>query len=214
MPHYFNKKQTDYKNSKRLAKCVICDAILDGNSELDICESCKSECERIKKILDYLKINNQDQINIEDISPKTDIAEEIETIKLKKLEQIQQTKPTTGTTVLGTDNGFYTESMTTKKKQAYIILSKNFEKQVIDKDVYIIGKSNIEADFVISDNKTISRKHAQIINKTDEYFIIDMNSTNGTYLNGIKLNPFCEAKIKSGDSFCLSNETFEFVIEE
>lgn len=226
MLHFFDNKRTDNKSTAKLAtKCAICDAVLEENSELDICSSCQNECVRIKKILDYLKLDNQTEIRTVELSNKTNVAEELKATPIKSVESVesvqsvQSTKPRTGTTVLGTNNEFYTdvlietETSNINKQQVFIIRSKNNEKKVIDKNVYIIGNSNYEADFVISDNKTISRKHVQIINKSEGYFIMDVNSKNGTYLNGVKLGPFCETPILDGDKFYLSDEGFEFVIE-
>lgn len=53
---------------------------------------------------------------------------------------------------------------------------------------YIIGKSSSSSDFCI-DSAVISRVHARITEELGDYFIEDLNSTNGTFLNGEKLEP-------------------------
>ncbi len=36
-------------------------------------------------------------------------------------------------------------------------------------------------------SKSVSRKHARIFFRNDEYYIEDLGSTNGTYVNGIRV---------------------------
>ena len=48
-----------------------------------------------------------------------------------------------------------------------------------------IGKT-LNNDIVISDDPTISRAHAELI-IGEENFIVDLNSTNGTFVNGVKI---------------------------
>lgn len=36
-------------------------------------------------------------------------------------------------------------------------------------------------------SKNVSRKHARVFFRNDEYYIEDMGSTNGTYVNGIRV---------------------------
>ena len=50
----------------------------------------------------------------------------------------------------------------------------------------IIGRSN-EADITIKDN-IVSRKHARITKKGNRYILEDINSTNGVFVNGKKIN--------------------------
>lgn len=52
-----------------------------------------------------------------------------------------------------------------------------------------------------------SRNHAQIVQRGADYFVIDLNSSNGTYLNGVKIS---EAKIKDGDKITISGVTLQF----
>jgi pSer/pThr/pTyr-binding forkhead associated (FHA) protein len=53
----------------------------------------------------------------------------------------------------------------------------------------IIGRS-VECDYVILDpQKRVSRFHLEIIKDDDKYYIKDLASSNGTYINGIKI-PF------------------------
>jgi ABC-type multidrug transport system ATPase subunit/pSer/pThr/pTyr-binding forkhead associated (FHA) protein len=65
--------------------------------------------------------------------------------------------------------------------------SQLFKKVVIKEDLSLMLGSSSNCDLIIS-NKRISRNHCQIIySNSGELKLIDLNSTNGTFLNGIKL---------------------------
>lgn len=49
-----------------------------------------------------------------------------------------------------------------------------------------VGKMKDEVEIVIND-VTISRIHCQFVKKDNKIFVMDLNSTNGTYLNGLPL---------------------------
>jgi hypothetical protein len=55
----------------------------------------------------------------------------------------------------------------------------------IDNDIITIGRSS-ENDIQISD-KYISREHLRIRQKGDKYFVRDLGSENGTFVNGIQI---------------------------
>lgn len=98
-------------------------------------------------------------------------------------------------------------------KKAYIIRSKNKRRALINKNRFIIGKDENNADFCISDNPTISRQHAVIVKENDNYFIIDGGSKNFSYINGKKLLSEEKTKLNNMDKIKLSNEEFVFIIE-
>lgn len=59
----------------------------------------------------------------------------------------------------------------------------------------------------------VSRKHAKITVKGNEYLIEDMGSTNGTYLNkGARLMPGSPQELHNGDEIVMGRTFFEFVI--
>ena len=65
-------------------------------------------------------------------------------------------------------------------------------------------------DYFISDNTAISRSHANVISRDGEYFVVDTNSTNHTYVNGMMIQSNVETKIADGAKIRLANEEFEF----
>lgn len=87
---------------------------------------------------------------------------------------------------------------------------KNGEKIQINKQLFKIGKERVRVDYCIPDNSSISRVHAQIVFKNGSYYIMDMKSTNYTYVNGNKVVPEQEMKLNTGDKIRLADEEFEF----
>lgn len=87
---------------------------------------------------------------------------------------------------------------------------KNGEHISITKQVFKIGKERAKVDYCIPDNNSISRHHASIINKGGVFYLVDMKSTNFTFVNGNKVVPEQEIKLSSGDRFKLADEEFEF----
>ena len=84
------------------------------------------------------------------------------------------------------------------------------EVRLIDKPVYRIGKEKAAVDFWVKDNTSLSRVHAAIIQTRGKFYIKDMKSTNGTFINGTRIPALTETELAHGQTFTLSNETFEF----
>ena len=78
--------------------------------------------------------------------------------------------------------------------------------------LYKIGKSE-GCQGVISFNPTISREHCAIEYDGNCYSVMDLGSSNGTYLNGEKLSPEYKREIKTGDVIGVSNMEFVVAIE-
>lgn len=72
----------------------------------------------------------------------------------------------------------------------------------LDGDSYTIGKKKAEADLVLED-LSVSRIHARIVREQESLFIEDMNSTNGTYKNGLRMQPYEKRKLEEGDEIRL-----------
>lgn len=89
------------------------------------------------------------------------------------------------------------------------------ENLVIDitKDEFVIGKKVEIVDKAITFNKMISRVHCKI-NKSDKgYFVTDLQSSNGTYVNCVKLQPNMPYPVNNGDIVRLANSDFQIIIK-
>ncbi len=88
--------------------------------------------------------------------------------------------------------------------------------QIISRDAYLllpnkeifaltvaftqIGRKN--DNHLIIDDPTISRNHAQIRNINGNFVIFDLNSTSGTFLNGVRIK---QAMLRTGDVISIAN---------
>ncbi len=76
----------------------------------------------------------------------------------------------------------------------------------ISSDVITIGRDESNTVALISDT-TSSRKHAKITNANGEFTISDEGSSNGTFVNGIKIT---NTQLNSGDEIQIGNTRFRF----
>ncbi|MDE6434723.1 MAG: trypsin-like peptidase domain-containing protein [Lachnospiraceae bacterium] len=95
---------------------------------------------------------------------------------------------------------------------AYLVRKKNGDKRRIDTIEFTVGKDETKVNYYISDNETISRCHMKIVKKGFQYYIVDLESTNHTYLNGAIIPPNQEIAIKDKDNIKISDEEFTLEI--
>jgi len=81
----------------------------------------------------------------------------------------------------------------------------------VEGEEFLIGKAPELVNYVVN-NATISRKHAKITRKYDEFFLEDLGSTNFTYLNSNRVAPRDKKKLQDRDVIYLSDEEFIFMI--
>lgn len=86
----------------------------------------------------------------------------------------------------------------------------NGEKIFINKNIFRIGRDRNRVDYAIADNTAISRSHVAIVSRGGEFFVIDNNTANHTYLNDTMLPANVETPIHDGDTLRLANERFRF----
>lgn len=80
---------------------------------------------------------------------------------------------------------------------------------VIGEKGVTIGKRRGESDLVL-DHVYVSRLHARIIREGDFFFIEDLNSTNGTFKNGLRLQPYEKRRLEEGDEIRIGQEILVF----
>ena len=96
--------------------------------------------------------------------------------------------------------GRHLDSLGESKPASYLMFNK--------KKVELVAKITIgrESDNdVIVDNKLASRHHALIQKIKNEYFIKDQESTNGTFVNGIRIPAGKYVKLNPGDKITIGN---------
>ncbi len=78
-------------------------------------------------------------------------------------------------------------------------------------DHLILGKSRSEADLILEDD-TVSRRHVRIEKRTDGYYVTDLFSTNGTFLDDSRLEGGRAVLLKDGARLTISRLHFHVVI--
>ncbi len=91
---------------------------------------------------------------------------------------------------------------------------KTQEEQVYDlfQDLIVLGRTNT-CDIELP-QKSVSRRHAEITQENQEYFITDLKSGNGTLLNNQKLSPEEKHLLRSGDVIRIEDYEIRFYLEE
>lgn len=98
------------------------------------------------------------------------------------------------------------------KPVPHLVRYKTGEKVAVNKPIFRIGKEKSYVDYFISDNTAISRSHADIVVKGNNYYLVDHNSTNHTFVNGTIIESGVENKINPGDKIRFANEDFDFIL--
>ena len=102
-----------------------------------------------------------------------------------------------------------------QQRQRLIITAVNVPSPVqfvVDKDEFTIGKS-AEADGQIAFNKYIGRKHCVIVRNVAGFSVIDLESKNGTFLNGVRLAARKIYDVRNGDTLRLANCDFRLSVQ-
>lgn len=100
------------------------------------------------------------------------------------------------------------------RRHAYILRLRTSERIELSKPIFRIGQEKDCVEYCVEDNAAISRTHAKIISRNNQYYILDTKSTNHTFVNGVMIPSEEEVLIEHGARFRLANEPFAFVIEE
>jgi len=83
------------------------------------------------------------------------------------------------------------------------------ERIKINKDKFVIGRLSSMVDYAIQGN-TVGKLHAEISVIGGSYFIKDLNSKNGTYINGLRISSNKEYEIRNNDRVKFSCHEFVF----
>lgn len=95
---------------------------------------------------------------------------------------------------------------------ATLIRIKNNEKIVIQKLTFYLGKDAQKADYCIRDNPSVSRSHAVIKQINGGFYLEDLQATNGTFHNGVRLQPSQSVRLSNGDQIRLADEEFRILL--
>ena len=88
-----------------------------------------------------------------------------------------------------------------------LICEKTGEVVYLNKFPFYIGSAKEYADFVPA-AEGVSRIHCCVSKKESNYYLSDLNSTNGTYLNGKEIIPGKEALLSANDEIRITSQKF------
>lgn len=81
---------------------------------------------------------------------------------------------------------------------------------VIDKTPFVIGRKAAQGTDAAIDAFGISRQHLRIDKYEDAFFVTDLASTNGVWVNGEKIAPNEETRIEEGDMIRFGEKEYRF----
>lgn len=95
-------------------------------------------------------------------------------------------------------------------QEGYLVWKNRDREYAIENESYVIGSSMQSADIYIDSNSTVSRKHARISRAAGIFYLEDLGSMNGTYVNGEKLREGEKRMLGDHMRIKFANEEFSF----
>lgn len=96
------------------------------------------------------------------------------------------------------------------KAMPYIVRVNTGERVMVNKAVFKIGKAGRGVDYHVGGNGAISKVHIIIYQREDGCYLKDNKATNGTYLNGQRLDDNGEMKLSNDAMISIGGEDFIF----
>lgn len=117
------------------------------------------------------------------------------------------------TIILSQSDNDKTVVMDVQTSAAYLTRSQDGVSQRIEINSpnFVIGRIPGQVSYIL-DNKNISKIHAAILEKDGKYFIKDLGSRNGTYLNSQKIENGLEYEIANNDKIRFAALEYDFKI--
>lgn len=126
------------------------------------------------------------------------------TLNVNNVENLEQEEDINPTCVL---NGSYEPEKTPCLKA---LDGQNYADIIISSSPFFIGKLKRTVDYCL-EKEGISRFHAKITKEGEQYYLTDLNSTNGTFINNEPLLTYQKKEIKNADQIGFANIAYNFV---
>lgn len=155
----------------------------------------KRSARKVQEREEYLDfINNKDEVIIEELANEGIICQE---------------------TIY--DEGYDEDNPTTflgKMELEFVLesLEREGDLIIIEKSPFTIGKLKGKTDHYLS-VEGVSRYHLRIEKENERMFIMDLNSTNGTKINGVDLQPYEKTQLQIDDLITIGNIKYRFLIK-
>jgi hypothetical protein len=191
---YLFRKIWDKKN--RRSKIITKSEYIDPRTEADY--SAMSDYKR-KPILAA-------KLQGEPVQIPRRVAEPDQKVWLQKGEQKEELEEDYNPTCLLSEAGKKTEAL---KLCLRPVTDPDYQPILLTEYPFFIGKLKTNVDYCL-DQKVISRYHAKITKEEERYYITDLNSTNGTFVNGQMLQTYEKKEIILGDEIAFANISYVF----
>ena len=96
------------------------------------------------------------------------------------------------------------------KAMPYIVRVNTGERVMVNKAVFKIGKAGRGVDYHVGGNGAVSKVHVIIYQREDGCYLKDNKATNGTYLNGARLDENEEKLLTNDSTISIGGEDFLF----
>lgn len=96
------------------------------------------------------------------------------------------------------------------EESGYLVMISSNQEYPLTNRKTVLGSSD-DCDVVLT-RSVVSRHHAFVEHTQQGFYLVDNSSTNGTFLNGIKVQPDTQHELHHGDQIRLANERIEFQI--
>ncbi len=80
----------------------------------------------------------------------------------------------------------------------------------INKDNFLIGRSKKLADYSLSEELSLGRVHAEIIREDSSYYIMDIHTKNGTFINNKRISSKKKIELKENDAIRFASKEAVF----
>ena len=128
----------------------------------------------------------------------------------KKQKEEEVAEPAAPTTVEEMGKTTYLEVKPEKEERKLFGNGRQNRRVIsLDKLPLIIGKKGGMADVILTDG-SVSRMHARITEESEKIYLEDLNTTNGTYKNGIRLKPYERVELWKEDEIKLGKLEFTY----
>ena len=175
---------------------IIVRSLLDKKKKIKVRVKTKNpSVSKAKSDKKYMK-NTEDIKSSPKVQVKPEISSNPSSMNLSKRE-------------ISTEVAFETELLDLNKP--YLLSNKAgvMEKIYISKDNFFLGRLSSEVDYTIA-NKAVGKVHAELRKSGNEYFITDLNSKNGTFINNQRLNSGTPYVLKENDQVTLADSVYVF----
>jgi hypothetical protein len=99
----------------------------------------------------------------------------------------------------------HTQRLGDAPRTATLVLTYNGQTYTVDKDRYLLGRSKTQADLRLDDSN-VSRQHAMIERVSNAWYVVDLGSTNGVYVDGERV---ARRAVRDGDVIEITTHRIE-----